>query len=121
MEDLDAAKLDDVKEWFRTYYGAANAVVVVAGDIDVKTAKEKVEKYFGDIPAGPPVGRQQAWVAKRTGSQRGVMQDRVPQARIYKVWNIPGWNTADADYLSLASDVLSSGKIVAAVQAPGLR
>ncbi len=110
MEDLDAAKLDDVKEWFRTYYGAANAVVVVAGDIDVKTAKEKVEKYFGDIPAGPPVGRQQAWVAKRTGSQRGVMQDRVPQARIYKVWNIPGWNTADADYLNLASDVLSAGK-----------
>jgi zinc protease len=110
MEDLDAAKLDDVKEWFRTYYGAANAVVVVAGDIDAKTAREKVEKYFGDIPAGPPVGRQQAWIAKRTGSQRGVMQDRVPQARIYKVWNIPGWSTADADYLNLVTDVLSSGK-----------
>jgi zinc protease len=110
MEDLDAAKLDDVKEWFRTYYGAANAVVVVAGDIDTDTAKQKVEKYFGDIPAGPPVARQQAWIAKRTGSQRGVMQDRVPQARIYKVWNIPGWGTADADYLDLVSDVLSIGK-----------
>jgi zinc protease len=110
MEDLDAAKLDDVKEWFRTYYGAANAVVVVAGDIDTDTAKQKVEKYFGDIPAGPPVARQQAWIAKRTGSQRGIMQDRVPQARIYKVWNIPGWGTADADYLNLVSDVLSSGK-----------
>ena len=110
MEDLDAAKLDDVKDWFRTYYGAANAVVVVAGDIDAQTAKQKVEKYFGDIPAGPPVARQQAWVAKRTGSQRGIMQDRVPQARIYKVWNIPGWGTADADYLNLVSDVLSSGK-----------
>jgi zinc protease len=110
MEDLDAAKLDDVKDWFRTYYGAANAVIVVAGDIDAQTAKQKVEKYFGDIPAGPPVARQQVWVAKRTGSQRGIMQDRVPQARIYKVWNIPGWSTADADYLSLVSDVLSSGK-----------
>jgi zinc protease len=110
MEDLDAAKLDDVKEWFRTYYGAANAVVVVAGDIDTDTAKQKVEKYFGDIPAGPPVARQGAWIAKRTGSQRGIMQDRVPQARIYKVWNIPGWGTADADYLNLVSDVLSSGK-----------
>ena len=110
MEDLDAAKLDDVRDWFRTYYGAANAVVVVAGDIDAATAKQKVEKYFGDIPAGPPVARQQAWVARRTGSQRGIMQDRVPQARIYKVWNIPGWNTADADYLTLVSDVLSSGK-----------
>ena len=110
MEDLDAAKLDDVKEWFRTYYGAANAVVVVAGDIDAATARQKVEKYFGDIPGGPPVARQQTWVAKRTGSQRGIMQDRVPQARIYKVWNIPGWGTADADYLDLVTSVLSSGK-----------
>jgi zinc protease len=110
MEDLEAAKLEDVKDWFRTYYGAANAVVVVAGDIDAQTAKQKVEKYFGDIPAGPPVARQQAWVAKRTGSQRGIMQDRVPQARIYQVWNIPGWGTADADYLDLVSGVLSSGK-----------
>ena len=110
MEDLDAAKLDDVKEWFRTYYGAANAVVVVAGDIDAATAKQKVEQYFGDVPAGPPVARQQAWVAKRTGSQRGSMQDRVPQAKIYQVWNIPGWSTADADYLGLVSSVLSSGK-----------
>lgn len=110
MEDLDAAKLDDVKDWFRTYYGAANAVVVVAGDIDAQTARQKVEKFFGDIPAGPPVARQQAWVAKRTDSQRGIMQDRVPQSRIYKVWNIPGWGTADADYLNLVSDVLSSGK-----------
>jgi zinc protease len=110
MEDLDAAKLDDVKDWFRTYYGAANAVVVVAGDIDARTAKQKVEKYFGDIPAGPPVARQEAWIAKRTGSQRGTMQDRVPQARIYKVWNMPGWGTADADYLNLVSDVLSKGK-----------
>jgi zinc protease len=110
MEDLDAAKLEDVKDWFRTYYGAANAVVVVAGDIDAATARQKVEKYFGDIPAGPPVARQQAWVAKRTGSQRGIMQDRVPQARIYQVWNIPGWGTADADYLDLVTSVLSSGK-----------
>jgi zinc protease len=110
MEDLEAAKLDDVKDWFRSYYGAANAVVVVAGDIDAKVAKQKVEKYFGDIPAGPPVARQQAWIAKRIGSQRGIMQDRVPQARIYKVWNIPGWGTADADHLNLASDILSSGK-----------
>ena len=110
MEDLDNAKLEDVKDWFRTYYGAANAVVVVAGDIDAKTAKEKVQQYFGDIPAGPPVARQRAWIAKRTGFQRGVMQDRVPQARIYQVWNIPAWGTPDADYLNLVSDVLTKGK-----------
>ena len=110
LEDLDAAKLDDVKQWFQTYYGAANAVVVIAGDIDAPTARKKVEQYFGDIPAGPPVARQEAWVAKRTGSQRGVMEDRVPQARLYQVWNIPQWGSADADYLDLVAGVLSSGK-----------
>jgi zinc protease len=110
MADLDAAKLDDVKEWFRTYYGAANAVIALAGDVDTKTAKEKVERYFGDIPAGPPVGRSLTWVAKRSGSQRGVLHDRVPQARLYQVWNVTPWGTEDADYLQLAADVLSSGK-----------
>jgi zinc protease len=110
MEDLDAAKLDDVKEWFRTYYGAANAVIVIAGDIDPNTAREKVERYFGDIPSGPPVAKQDVWIAKRTGTQRGSMEDRVPQARLYRVWNIPQWGSADADYLRLVADVLGSGK-----------
>src|SRR5688572_30582263 len=85
MEDLNAASLEDVKEWFRSYYGAANAVLVLAGDITAADAKSKVEKYFGDIPAGPTVNHQQAWVAKMSGERRSVMQDRVPQARIYKV------------------------------------
>ena len=110
MEDLNAAKLDDVKEWFQTYYGPANAVLVIAGDVDPKTAREKAEHYFGDIPSGPPVGRQGAWVARRTGSQRGVLQDRVPQARLYKVWNVPGWGTAESEFLNLVAQVLSEGK-----------
>ena len=71
MEDLDAAKLDDVKGWFQTYYGPANAVLVIAGDIDLKTAKEKVERYFGDIPPGPPIARQGVWIAKRTRQPAG--------------------------------------------------
>jgi len=110
MDDLNAAKLEDVKAWFQTYYGAANAVVVIAGDITPEMARVKVEHYFGDIPSGPPVARQDAWIARRTGSQRGIMQDRVPQPRLYRVWNIPGWGTADGRYLDLAGDVLSSGK-----------
>jgi zinc protease len=110
MEDLNAAALDDVKEWFRTYYGTANAVLAIAGDIDPQTARQLVEKYFGDIPSGPPVARFDAWTAKRTGTQRQVMQDRVPQARIYKVWNVPAYRSPDTDYLDLAAGVLSSGK-----------
>ncbi len=110
MEDLDAASLDDVHEWFKTYYGAANAVIVIAGDIDAQTAKQKVEKHFGDIPSGPPVTKHQTWIAKRSGEHRQSMQDRVPQARVYKVWNVPEWSSADATYLDLVTDVLASGK-----------
>jgi zinc protease len=110
MEDLNAAKLDDVKEWFRTYYGPSNAVLVIAGDVDLATAKAKAEQYFGDIPPGPPVAHFDQWVARRTGKQRQVAQDRVPQARVYRVWNIPGYGTADAAYMNLLAQVLVGDK-----------
>jgi zinc protease len=110
MEDLNAASMQDVQEWFKTHYGPSNAVIVVAGDIDANIAKEKVEKYFGEIPAGPPIGAQRVWIAKMTGTHRQVVQDRVPQARVYKVWNVPEWGSADADYLDLVADILSQGK-----------
>ncbi|NOY77074.1 MAG: insulinase family protein [Calditrichaeota bacterium] len=110
MEDLDAASLEDVREWFRTYYGAANAVLTIAGDIDTQTARQKVENYFGDIPSGPPISTYKKWIAKRQGVQRQRIQDRVPQARIYQVWNIPEYGSADGDYLDLVSDILASGK-----------
>jgi zinc protease len=110
MEDLNAASLEDVKEWFRTYYGAANAVLAIAGDIDAQTARQKVEQYFGDVLAGPPVGTFESWTAKRTGSQRQILEDRVPQARLYKVWNVPPYRAPDTDYLDLAAQVLASGK-----------
>jgi len=110
MDDLNAASLDDVKEWFRTYYGPGNAVLVVAGDIDTQTAYQKVQRYFGDIPAGPPVGKYNEWIAKRSGTIRQQVQDRVPQARVNMVWNVPRRGSADADYLRLVASVLSSGK-----------
>lgn len=110
MEDLNAASLQDVKEWFKTYYGPSNAVVAVAGDIDAATARAKVEKYFGAIPAGPPTAAHRVWIAKMTGSHRQVAQDHVPQARLYKVWNVPQWGSEDADYLNLVGDILSTGK-----------
>jgi zinc protease len=110
MADLDAASFKDVQEWFKTYYGPSNVVIVLAGDIDAKTAKEKVQKYFGDIPAGPPVTHQQAWVAKMTGTHRSVTQDRVPLPRVYMVWNVPQFGSADEDYLRLVEGCLGDGK-----------
>ena len=110
MDDLNAASLTDVHEWFKTYYGAANSILVIAGDVETESALAKVKHYFGDVPPGPPVAKPQVWIAKRTGTQRGTVQDRVPQPRIYKVWNTPQWGTADAAYLRLAASVLSDGK-----------
>ncbi len=110
MEDLNAATLEDVHEWFKTYYGPNNAVLVIAGDVNTNEVYEKVKKYFGDIPPGPPISKPSVWIAKMTGTKREIMQDRVPQARIYKVWNIPQWGTEELTYLNLVSSVLGSGK-----------
>ncbi len=110
MEDLDAASLEDVHEWFRTYYGPNNAVLVIAGDVEPQDVLEKVTKYFGDIPPGPPLARHQRWTVQLDADKREVMQDRVPQARVYKVWGAPEFRALDADLLQLADGVLTSGK-----------
>ena len=110
MADLDAASFKDVQEWFKNYYAPSNVVIVLAGDIDAKTAKEKVEKYFGDIPPGPPVSHQKAWIAKMTGTHREITEERVPLPRIYMVWNIPPFSSADSDFLTLVASCLGQGK-----------
>ncbi len=110
LEDLNAADLDTVKGWFKEYYGAANAVLVIAGDIDTKTAREKVQKYFGDIDAGPPLTRATANAPKLAVSKKEIMFDRVPQVKIDRNWVAPGRTTKDAVLLTLAADVLGGGK-----------
>src|SRR5690606_30793587 len=106
MADLNAATLDDVKQWFRAWYGPNNAVLVLAGDIDLATAREKVTKYFGDIPAGPTMAQPPVDVAQRPADTRGVMEDNVPQARVYRVWNVAQADTKDVDQLHVLSQVL---------------
>ena len=110
MEDRDAAALTDVQDWFKTYYGAANAVLVIAGDVKAEDVRARVEKYFGDIPSGPPIAKHQAWIAKMEGEHRQVMQDRVPQARLIKVWNIPEWGNRTQTHLSMVLSMLGDGK-----------
>ena len=110
MEDLNAATLDDVKEWFETYYGPTNAVLALAGDIDLETAKIKVQEYFGDIQGGPPLTKPKKWIAKRTEQTREIMEDNVPQTRIYKVWNVPEDGTPEAQALDLAASTLAGSK-----------
>ncbi len=110
MEDLNAATLDDVKEWFRAYYGAANATLVVAGDVKPAEVLATVEKHFGDIPSGPPIARPRANVAPISGTRRHVLEDRAGQARITFVWNVAPWGDPSIERLNLLSDVLAGGK-----------
>ncbi|WP_028918388.1 pitrilysin family protein [Pseudoxanthomonas sp. J35] len=110
MNDLNAASLEDVKQWFRAWYGPNNAVLVLVGDIDVATAKEKVTRYFGDIPAGPSLDRIKAGPVKDRKTSRATMTDKVPQARIYRAWSVAGYADADVERLQLLSQVLGGSK-----------
>lgn len=110
MEDLESASLRDVKDWFRDYYGAANTTLVLAGDITVAQARAKALRYFGDIPAGPPVPRQQPWIAARSDSTRGTQYDHVAQTRIYRQWNVPQLGHEQQPLLALAADILGGHK-----------
>jgi predicted Zn-dependent peptidase len=107
MADLDAASLADVKEWFRSHYGPNNAVLVLAGDIDVATARPLVEKYFGAIPAGPKsVAPPAPLPTTLPGPAVEVMKDRVAATMITKAWAVPGLNDPDAAPLDVAAGVL---------------
>lgn len=110
MDDLDHASLADARAWFKRYYGPNNAVLVVAGDIDPATVREKVLHYFGDIPGGPPLPHQQAWIAPMQTRHVMTLEDRVPQARLYQVWNVPGASDVREQQLRLAAQILADGE-----------
>ncbi len=110
MADLNAASLDDVKLWFKKYYGAANTVIVLAGDIDLKTAKVKMQKYFGDIAAGDPLHHIKSMIPENTLNRSEVLFDNVSQSRITWNWSVPGRTAKEATELSLAAAVLGRGK-----------
>jgi zinc protease len=110
MEDLNAAALDDVKQWYRTYYSPNNCVLALAGDITPERARELVNKYFGGIPPGPPLQRLEQWVPKFERNVRDQMQDRAPQARIYRVYHTGGWSSPESPSLELLGEVLSGSR-----------
>ena len=110
LEDLNAATLEDVQNWFKTYYGPNNAVLSLAGDINTDEAKEIVTKYFGDIPPGPSPIKKKKWIAKRSGEKREIMYDRVPNTRIYKVWNTPEIGSPEQTHFELMASLLTGGK-----------
>jgi zinc protease len=106
MADLQSASLDDVKKWFVDNYGPNNAIIVLAGDIDAKTAKPMVEKWFADIARGPAVAKPDVPVPTLASPISKTIKDRVSTTRIHRMWAIPGLDNPDYVALSLAGSVL---------------
>ncbi|MGB2847211.1 MAG: pitrilysin family protein [Saprospiraceae bacterium] len=109
-EDLIGATVADVHEWFKGYYGAANAILVIAGAIKVEEALEKVKKYFGHIPSGPMIARSEVDIPIRQSNTRQEFEDRVPESKITIAWNIPQWGTREAAIFDLIAAILGSDK-----------
>lgn len=107
--DLEGATLTDVQDWFRTWYGPNNAVLVLSGDVDVEEAKRKVVSYFGHIPSGPEVSRSTVDVAKRASTTRETLSDHAPQVRVHRTWNIAARGTSDFDQLRVLAHILGGG------------
>jgi predicted Zn-dependent peptidase len=106
MKDLDTATLADVKGWFHDHYGPNNAVLVLAGDVDVATARPLVEKYFGSIARGPETTAPVAPVTPLTHPIAETISDRVAMVMIDRSWTVPGLNDKDSTALDVAAGVL---------------
>lgn len=111
MDDLNDASLEDVKDWFRRYYGASNAVVTLAGDVTVEQARELMTRYFASVPAGPPVGRMTDWVPLLERVKTEVVADNVPQTALAWSWPVPGHGAEEGPALRMASSVLGRGRL----------
>lgn len=107
--DLRAATLGDVHDWFRTWYGPNNAVLVLSGDIDAETARAKTLEYFGHIPPGPAISKPEVDIAKRATTSRQTVGDQVPRVRIHRTWNVAQRGTRDFDQLRMLAHILGGG------------
>jgi zinc protease len=112
MEDLSAASLDDVREFFATYYCPNNAVLTIAGDFDREAALASVERYFGPIPANAALPEQPAMdLPPLLGREvRETRVDQVPLPRVYLAYRVPPFGTDAFDALEVAGDLLAAGR-----------
>ncbi len=112
MEDLDAASIEDVSAFFRTYYAPNNAVLSVVGDVDPADIRRWAERYFGGIPPNhdiPPLGDLS--VPPTLGAERReTVRDKVPLPRVYVGFRAPVYGDPRLDALDIAAQVLAGGK-----------
>ncbi|HXH63833.1 MAG TPA: pitrilysin family protein, partial [Gemmatimonadales bacterium] len=110
MTDLNAASLDDVKDFFRTYYTPNNATLVIGGDIDPAQARAWVEKYFEAIPAGPALTRPAPPAVSMPADQSAVLEDRVQLPRVYNAWHTVKAFAPDDATLEVLTTILAGGR-----------
>jgi predicted Zn-dependent peptidase len=113
MEDLDAASLEDVETFFRTYYRPSNAVLTLCGDIDEDAALDAIRKWFEDIPAGDPPPKIPGRTDIPTVLEepvRAVVEQDISLARIYKAYRIPPYGDDDWNAAGVAAHVLAYGR-----------
>ena len=107
LRDLEASSLDDVKQFFRTYYAPNNATLAIVGDFDADSAKAWVRRYFDAIPQGPAITRPTIAPARLAAEKRMVHEDRVQVPRLYLRWPTVGRAHADRYALELLGAILA--------------
>jgi zinc protease len=110
MEDLSAASLSDVVEFFKTYYVPNNASLVIAGDIEIEPTRKLVEKWFGGIPRGPETPPPTAPPAQLTEVNAKTITDRVQLPRLYMAWHTPAFYAPGDGAMDIVANLLTGGK-----------
>ena len=110
MEDIAAATLEEVTEFFRTYYVPNNAVLTLAGDFDTRSVLRSVDRYFGEIPSGEIPAAVETSQERPEGERRETMPDEVQMARVYFAFRAPPLGTHEWFVGDLLSTALSDGK-----------
>jgi zinc protease len=108
--DVEAAKLEDVREFFAQYYTPNNSTLAIVGDFDKSTIKALVEKYFGSIPAGPAVPKIDVTTPPITSQRRATVTDQVELPRVYMGWITPPVFSAGNAECNFYSQILGGGK-----------
>ena len=110
MKDIDAAKLDEFKQFFKQYYVPNNAVLTIAGDIDPIKTKALISSYFGPIPGGPAVVYHKTEEAPITKPIIDTFYDaNIQIPLVLEAYRVPGRNTRDAKVMQMISSILSTG------------
>jgi len=110
MVDLSAATLEDVRNFFRTYYTPNNATLSIAGDVTPGDARQLAQKYFGDIPKGPTVTRPTPPPVLLTADVYATLEDRVQTPRVYNAWHTQKAFAPDDAGLDVLANVLAGGR-----------